>query len=208
MTDNRGTSLPESLLAMLVTVLDVVILERQAGGAFRQFGGDPPSWFLDAMKHTDAGAPVTIVQAFPVLESFLAEADTFWRATAYGRLEGEAFVVADPGGRNLAIAPIAVVLEGRRFLLLQRAAGFDERQRVLQRAREQALDREELVKRIDALRRPVQRLKTAAGDFRKQPLSEMQAGIVMSLLDGIETVETILADLPKLPPGASAQKRP
>jgi hypothetical protein len=206
MNDTQRPDVPDSLLATLVSILDVVVLERQPGGAFRQIGGVPPEWFIETMKNADPGAAVTVVQAFPVLESFLSEADSFWRKTAYGRLEGEAFVVTDTAGRNLPVAPIAIVMEGRHFLLLHRAPGFDERQRVLQRAREQALAQEKLVKQIDALRRPLGRLETFASDLGKQPLSEMQGALVASIRKELDALKAVVEALPKLPPASSARR--
>jgi hypothetical protein len=207
MSDAPRPAVPDGLLGTLVSILDLAVLERQPGGAFRQIGGEPPSWFVEAMKNTDPGAAVTVVQAFPVLESFLAEADAFWRTTAYGRLEGEAFVITDSSGRNLPVAPIAVVMEGRHFLLLHRASGFDERQRVLQRAREQALDQEKMVKQIDGLRRPVVRLGNAVTGLTKGPLSDVQAVAVTTILKELEELQKQLEELPKLPPASSAGRR-
>ena len=67
-TDARRARLSESLLSTLVSILDLVVLERMHGGSFRQVGADyPPAWFTEAFHHADPGAPVTIVQAFPVL---------------------------------------------------------------------------------------------------------------------------------------------
>ena len=207
MTDAPRPEVPDPLLSTLVSILDLAVLERQPGGAFRQIGGDPPSWFTQAMKNADAGRPVTVVQAFPVLESFLNEADEFWRKTAYGRLEGEAFVITDVNGRNLPVAPIAVVMEGRHFLLLHRAAGFDERQRVLQRAREQALGQEKVVKQIDGLRRPVTRIGNAVTELMKQPLSEVQAAAVTTIMTELEAMKAQLEELLKLSPASSAGRR-
>lgn len=206
MSEARRPDPSGALLGTLVSLLDLVILERQPGGAFRVIAGTPPAWFGDAMKNADAGRPVTVVQTFPVLESFLAEAEGFWNQTAYGRLEGEAFVITDALGRNLPVEPIAAIVDGRAFLLLQRASGFDERQRVLQRAREGALERETLVKQIDGLRRPIAKLETLAEDFQKQPLSEMQAAIVTSLLKEIASLRAVVDTLPKLPPASTARR--
>jgi hypothetical protein len=169
MSDTQSVGMPDPLLATLVSVLDVVVLERLHGGAFRQVGNHPcPSWFVETFQDVDPRAPVTLLQAFPVLDSFLTEAEIFWERTGYGRLEGEAVVVAGPGGRNLPLATIAVAMEGRHFLLLQRVAGFDDRQHILQRAREQALAHEVIVKRIDALRRPLEKLTALAGELAAQ----------------------------------------
>jgi len=209
MSDSRSLGLPEPLLATLVSILDVVVLERLHGGAFRQLGNQPcPSWFAETFQGVNPGAPVTLLQAFPALDAFLSEAEIFWERTAYGRLEGEAFVVAGPGGRNLPLATIAVAMEGRHFLLLQRVAGFDDRQHILQRAREQALAHEVVVRRIDDLRRPFEKLKGMAGDLAKaSDLNESQRTRLAGITSEIGAVQRILEELPKLPRGTSPRRR-
>jgi hypothetical protein len=209
MSDTQSAGMPEPLLATLVSILDVVVLERLHGGAFRQLGNQPsPSWFAETFHGADPGAPVTLLQAFPVLDSFLSEAEIFWERTRHGRLEGEAFVVAGPGGRNLPLATIAVALEGRHFLLLQRVAGFDDRQHILQRAREQVLAHELVVKRIDELRRPFGRLTGFAGELTAAAeLTESQRTLLAGIASEIDTIRQLLDELPKLPPGTSARRR-
>ena len=209
MSDTRRSNSPGELLSMLVSLLEVVVLERLHGGAFRQVGGSPcPSWFTESFTGADPGAPVTLLQAFPVLDAFLTEAEIFWERTAYGRLEGEAVVVAGPGGRNLPLATIAVAMEGRQFLLLQRVTGFEDRQHILQRGREHALERERIVKRIDALRQPVARLtRLANGLASSENLSEQQQTLLTGIESELESVHQLLADLPKLPPASTPRGR-
>jgi hypothetical protein len=209
MSDTQSVGMPDPLLATLVSVLDVVVLERLHGGAFRQVGNHPcPSWFVETFQDVDPRAPVTLLQAFPVLDSFLTEAEIFWERTGYGRLEGEAVVVAGPGGRNLPLATIAVAMEGRHFLLLQRVAGFDDRQHILQRAREQALAHEVIVKRIDALRRPLEKLTALAGELATtSALTDPQRTLLAGISSEAGAVQKILEELPKLPPGTSPRRR-
>jgi len=208
MSDARGARLSESLLSTLVSILDLVVLERMHGGSFRQVGADyPPAWFTEAFHHADRGAPVTIVQAFPVLDSLISEAEAFWERTAFGRLDGEAFVVAGRGEDNLALATIAIALEGRHFLLIQRVAGFDEKQRILQRAREQALAHETVVREIDELRRPLAKAGDAIGKLTASALDESQRALVSSLAAELDALRGVVDRLPKLPPGVSARRR-
>ena len=209
MSESRRMDTPESLLGTLVSLLEVVVLERLHGGAFRQLGGAPcPSWFTESFRNVDPAAPVTLLEAFPVLDAFLTEAEIFWERTAYGRLEGEAVVVAGPGGRNLPLATIAVAMEGRQFLLIQRVTGFDDRQHILQTARDQALGHETVVKRIDAVRHPIGRLTRLAGELAStETLSESQRTLLNGIESELETVQQLLADLPKLPPASTPRGR-
>jgi hypothetical protein len=210
--NERRDALPgprsDAMLEALVAILDIVVLERLAGGAFKQMGNDPPpSWFAQAFRDVDPGAPVTLQQAFPVLDSFLSEAEAFWSSTAYGRLDGEAFVVSGPEGRNLPLSTIAVAFSGRHYLLIQRVPGFDDRQHILQRAREQALAQELVVKRIDALRAPFDRLAALTGQLdTAADLTEPVRGVVTGMTTEIETIRRHLEELPKLPRGRTPRR--
>ena len=209
MSETRRNQSPEQLLAMLVSLLEVVVLERLHGGAFRQIGNQQcPAWFTENFRNIEPGAPVTLLQAFPVLDAFLSEAEIFWERTAFGRLEGEAFVVAGPGGRNLPLATIAVAMEGRQFLLIQRVTGFDDRQHILQQARDQALAHEGVVKRIDAVHRPIGRLGRLANELAStEGLDERQRTLMAGIESELETVRQLLESLPKLPQGSTSKGR-
>jgi hypothetical protein len=209
MSDRTERPLPASALAALVAMLDVVVLERFEGGAFRQVGDEPtPTWFTEAFRDAAPGAPVTLLEAFPVLDAFLSEAETFWSRMAYGRLEGEAFVVAGPGGRNLPLATTAVALDGRHFLLIQRVAGFDDRQQILQRAREHALTHEQVVKRIDGLRPPFGRLTRIVSELEATTdLTASQRTALSGIHTELGALREVLDELPKPPPGRQARRR-
>jgi hypothetical protein len=208
MSDAPRGPVVDSLLSTLLTILDTVVLERLFGGSFRQIGTDhPPAWFTDAFHLANPGAPVTLVQAFPVLDSFLSEAEEFWQRTAYGRLDGEAFVIGGSGGDNLALATIAVALQGRHFLLIQRVAGFDERQRILQRARDQALTHEATVRKIDAHRKPFAKLSGLAGELGATGLNDSQRALLTRIEGEFDVLQRTLEELPRLPPAASPRGR-
>lgn len=198
-----------STLAALMAILDIVVLERLPGGAFKQLSNDPsPSWFTEAFSNVVEGAPATLAQAFPILDPFLSDAEAFWNRTNFGRLDGEAFVVAGPGGRNLPLVTVAVALDGRHFLLLHRVAGFDDRQAILQRARERALDHEAVVRGVDDLRRPFTRLKRLTDELAASTqMSESQRALLTSVNTEIVAIGQVLDQLPKLPAGTSVRRR-
>ena len=149
----------EAIIVDLVGALDLVILERLPGGALSRLGGQaPPTWFAGNLHDVHPQKAVTLVEAFPVLDAFLSDAEVFWERTEDGRLDGEPCVMTVSGGNHLALATVALKMDGRNFLLLQPVAGFEDRQHVLQRARERALEHEQVVKRIDALRHPLRTL--------------------------------------------------
>ena len=206
MSDRADRELPSTLLAALISVLDTIVLERVEGGAFRQLRHEPsPSWFDDAFRDVARGAPVTLLEVFPQLDGFLTEAEQFWSRMAYGHLEGESVVVTGPGGRNLPLVATAVALEGHHFLLLQRAPGVDDRQHILQRAREQALEHERVVEQIDTLRRPVERLTQLLRDLTGTGPTEPSRAAA-SVQAELDTIRKILEDLPKAPRGTTARR--
>jgi hypothetical protein len=198
-----------SMLSTLMSILDIVVLERLPGGAFKLLAHDPaPSWFTEAFSSALEGAPATLAQAFPILDPFLSEAEAFWGRTNYGRLDGEAFVVAGPGGRNLPLVTVAVALDGRHFLLLHRMAGFDDRQQILQRARERMLEHEGVVRRIDNLRRPFTRLNRLVSELEGSAgLSEPQRAVLTSAATELAALGQVLDELPKLPPGTAVRPK-
>ncbi len=198
-----------SLLAALMSILDIVVLERLHGGAFKQLTHDPaPSWFTEAFANVLEGSPATLAQAFPILDPFLSEAEAFWGRTNYGRLDGEAVVIGGPGGRNLPIVTVAVALEGRHFLLLHRVTGFDDRQQILQRARDRALEHEAVVRKIDDLRRPFTRLNRVVGELAgSDGLSDSQRAALTAATTELATLSQVLDELPKPPPGTAVRRR-
>lgn len=208
MSERSDGALAASVPDALVAMLDVVLLERVSGGAFRQVGSEPPpAWFSEALGSA-AGASLTLQEAFPVLDAFLSDAEVFWSRTAHGRLDGEAFVVAGPGGQDLPLATTAVALRGRQYLLIQRVTNFEERRQVLQRAREQALAHEQVVRQIDGLRPPFDRLARLATELSAAAgLSAAQRTLLASIGAELDTIRSVLDGLPKPPAATSARRR-
>ncbi len=151
-------------LADVCSALEFVVLERLDGGFVRMGDYPLPPWFVRVFIQAQ-NESVTLTSVFPVLDSFLSEADQFWDSIGDGRLSSEAFMATDSLGAELAIIATAVGARGRRFLLIQPDASYPERQRILQRAREQALEHERLVKHIQELRKPIASLAGLAADL-------------------------------------------
>src|SRR5918995_5425566 len=158
------SNVSNAALADVCSALEFVVLERLDGGFVRMGDYPLPPWFVRVFIQAHSEG-VTLTSVFPVLDSFLSEADQFWDSIGDGRLSSEAFMATDSLGEELAIVATAVGARGRRFLLMQPDASFPERQRVLQIAREQALAYERLVRQIQELRKPVDSLAGLAADL-------------------------------------------
>jgi hypothetical protein len=196
------------VLADLCSALDFVVLERLQGG-FVRVGDDPlPPWFVRVFIHAQGDGPtVTLSDVFPVLDSFLSEAELFWNGTGEGRLASEAFLVTDSLGHELAIAAIAVGLKGRRFLLMQPDASFPERQRLLQRAREQALAHERVVRQIQDLRQPIAILSRVVAELAAALPAEAPRAQIERITSSVSTLQRVVAQLPQRARGASPAAR-
>ena len=125
----------KTLVEGLLRVFGFVVFERQADGSFSPLSALPP-WISDMTKDG----------TFPFLGGFLAEAEQFWADTQEGRLGSGLCTATDSQGREFHVEAWAVALTGRQFLLFEHPASAMRLQEVLQRAREQLLEREALEK--------------------------------------------------------------
>jgi hypothetical protein len=198
----------DPVLTELTSALEMVLVERLSDGTFQLIGdAAPPQWFVDAWRGADPGQGATLSQAFPVLSAFLSDAEVFWQRSEDGRLQGEAFVITDASGQDVPVSATAMVLNGRRVLLIQRAPGFEERQRVLQRARVDALSREEMVRQLQKLHRPVEALAKIARDLAATPLTDEQRAQTGRIREEVEELQRVLDQLPRLPRSATPHRR-
>jgi hypothetical protein len=206
--DRKVQDVSDAVLADLCSALDYVVLERLEGG-FARVGNHPlPPWFVRVFIHAQGeGATHVLTDVFPVLDSFLAEADLFWDRFADGRLTSEAFMATDSLGDELAIVATAVGRYGRRYLLMQPDASFTERQRILQSAREQALAHEHVVRQIQELRPPVARLASLLADLTATTPDGASRTTVERMTSQLGTLQRILAELPQRARGASPKPR-
>jgi hypothetical protein len=193
-------------LADVCSALEFVVLERLDGGFVRMGDYPLPPWFVRVFIQAQ-NEGVTLTSVFPVLDSFLSDADQFWTSIGDGRLSSEAFMASDSLGEELAIVATAVGASGRRFLLMQPDASFPERQRVLQIAREQALEQERLVKQIQELRKPIASLAALAADLPAAPPADAHRVQIERIATHVSTLQRIVGELPQGPRGASLKPR-
>jgi hypothetical protein len=186
----------DTVFADLVTALDLVVLERQPGGAFQlAIGTLPPAWFTHLFRETAHGEPITITRVFPFLDTFLDEAERFWEARRGSRLSSEPFVVADASGGEMALTASAVAIGGRRFLIIEMPEDFDDRRRTLQRAREHALAHEQFVRRVSELVDPVADAARLTGQLLESGLTPQQQTLAAGVRDQLAKVNDGLQSL-------------
>ena len=134
----------------LLARLGYAVLEDAGGGALSPVG-ELPDWFPRAFGD-DALPDGKFVPAdsSPFLENFLAEAEAAWeRGDSGGPAESGPWIERGPGGEELALEAEALLLDGRRILLLANPQQrYDETVRRLQTARSDRLGHERLLREI------------------------------------------------------------
>jgi len=138
-----------ALLADLLASLDTAVMERVSEGSFRVLGG-LPDWCARLYPEAAAGQnPVRPGDRFPSLGNFLIDAEDHWQADSAGQLKSGPWEERDASGQGYHLEASAVCVGPRQVLLLQSlGAAYDERQALLQRARENSLVHERLTKEI------------------------------------------------------------
>ena len=193
-----------AVLADICLALDFVVLERLEGG-FVRVGDHPlPPWFVRVfIRARTEGSEMVLSDVFPVLDSFLVEADLFWDRVGDGRLASEPFIVTDSLGDDLAVVATAVGRNLRRYLLMQPDASFPERRRVLQLAREQALVHEQVVRQIQELRPPVATLARVTAGLAASATSDAARAQIETITSLVGSLQRILSELPQRSRGGS-----
>ena len=197
-----------AVLADLCSALDLVVLERQQGGFGRVGAYALPPWFIRVFIRAQGDGPtLTLTEVFPVLDSFLTEAELFWDQTGDGRLTSEPFLVTDSIGDDVPILVTAVGRNGKRYLIMQPDASFPDRQRILQRARDQALAHERVVRRIQELRQPIASLARLTAGLSEHSTPDETRAAIGSLARQVSTLQRIVGELPQGPRGATPKSR-
>ncbi|MFB3922915.1 MAG: sensor histidine kinase [Terriglobia bacterium] len=138
--------------AVLTSFLEeqrLALFEYLGEGEFRPIGSPPE--FLCAILGSEPANRATLRLGDNILflDNFLADAEEFWNSNADGRAESGTWIEKGEDGREVALEASAVRLAGRKILLIQNPqAGFDERVRVLQTARDAILEHEKLLREI------------------------------------------------------------
>lgn len=133
--DHQGT-----VLTAVFAALDIAVLEMVENGAF-SFLGTIPSWIFkvwpDALSATTEFRPP---RDDSFLTNFLVDAREFWRSEESGYLKSGPWSETISDGAPFMLEASAVRLHRRNILLIEHPkVAFDEKQSIIQKAREQGL---------------------------------------------------------------------
>lgn len=130
----------ESPFAALFAVLDIVVMERTAAGAFR-LAGPATDWFRHFYPAAAPGQEgLRPGDMFPFLENFLIDAEQFWLAHSAGQLKSGPWSERDPLGHEHYLEASAVCVAEQKLLLLALPTfEYEEKHAIIQKARENSL---------------------------------------------------------------------
>jgi hypothetical protein len=152
----------EALTAVL-EALEIAAFDQRPDGEFASLG-PVPAWFQAFGRSA----------TFPFLGSFLEEARAFWSEPRTTRLEWGPCVETDGTGRQRQFLVTAISLATHRFLIFELDRNADDRQKMLQAARDQSLAylarAKELRSAVAALSAVTAELQLASSDARRQEL--------------------------------------
>ena len=139
----------ELLISKLFATLDFAVLERIDDGSFTVIGTLPP-WFLqfygEAASLSEGLKPDSHLT---FLENFLMDAEEFWAGNHTQPLKSGPWCESDLSGIEYCLEATAVKLESRKILLLEQlGSAYQEKQKLIQKGRENSLNHQELIKEI------------------------------------------------------------
>ncbi len=136
-------------LADLFPALRTCVMERLEEGRFRLMA-PVPEWLLGFdLTSEELTAGFQPGEQFPFLENFIADSEAFWRKGSGGVLRSGPWVETTTDGAECHLEASALLVNGAEVLLVQELIeSYEERRKLLQRARENSLNYQRLIKEI------------------------------------------------------------
>ena len=161
------------VVALLLATMQMAAFEPLPGGSFRLIS-TPPEWLRDLVPGIESALEADLVERFPLLETFLPDAQEAWQATGSGRACSEIWAETHAGGDDTHLQAWAFNMAGRPILVIEAADILHrERQRVQQYAHETALQCDTITR----LNREVLRAAQAKSDFLAMMSHEIRTPI-------------------------------
>ena len=196
----------ESLLPGLLRALGLVVVERLPNSAFHLVT-PPPDWLAAVVDAAESGAQRTLGGTFPFLDQFLQQAETAWQDGPEATAASGPFA-ASIEGDELLLRATAMTVEQRKLLVIERLTGDADTRPILQKAREHALEHEQLARQISHLQAPAAVLQEGLQHLRSLSLTAEQGAVVERVLQASREVQTAMASLPKAAARLRRQVRP
>lgn len=139
----------EFITASLFAALDIVVMEYLDDGFFRIIG-TIPDWFMqfypDAATERDR---LKLESKFSFLENFIIDAEYFWMGKEPGKLKSGLWSEIDTKGMECYFEASATRLKSKKILLIElQGICYEEKQYLIQKARENNLNYQRLLKEI------------------------------------------------------------
>lgn len=137
-----------SILARLISDLDIAVLERCNDGTFTLLS-NVPHWLQEMWPSlTDEASQLNPGEVFYFLEDFLERNAQFWEQPTSERKSSGVWTETTPAGTNQLLEALAIYIEERPLLLI-RIPYHQEIWPIYQQAREQRLEYEQLIDEIN-----------------------------------------------------------
>ncbi len=171
-----------STLRDVVEALRVAVLEVDDEGNLELLS-PLPEWYREAWKQEGTG-PLDSQEDHPFFSNFLIDAHDFWKSEDREHLTSGPWVEETVDGSTFNLEALAFKQSSRRLLLLKRlGSGFQEHVALLQKARENSLSHERLIREIQQkeillhcivhdLAGPLTGISGSLSLLSKEPLSE------------------------------------
>jgi signal transduction histidine kinase len=139
----------ESLISELFATLDFVVMERIDDGSFTAIS-NLPTWFLEFYgEAASLRAGLRLDSHSTFLENFLIDAEEFWTHNHRQPLKSGPWCESESSGIEYCLEATAVKLESRKILLLEQlGSAYQEKQKLIQKGRENSLSHHELIKEV------------------------------------------------------------
>ncbi|OUL28724.1 ATPase [Nostoc sp. T09] len=138
----------DSITDDLFAALNILVLERLNPGSFK-VTGKVPNW-LRRFCHPRVTSGVKVLipeEQFPFLENFLVDAEEFWQNNNSTKLSSGFWTDRDLAGQEYHFEASAISLNNRKCLLVELLEdSYKEKQYVIQKARENQLNYQQLLK--------------------------------------------------------------
>jgi hypothetical protein len=166
----------------LIQALDLFAIERKPDSSFAAIAAPPP-WLTPTLG-VGADTPFGLAQMFPFLDSFLRDAEIFWRNGTEGRLTSGVFT-AGRGSEELLLRASALNLGTRCIIVLERLHGDADTRPVLQKAREHTLAYERLARDMKAVQASLATIARLANELLATELTSAQREIAERIVGSV-----------------------
>jgi hypothetical protein len=196
--------LMDELLSAVVRTFNLCVIEcvrPPDGAACRastlRFLTPVPDWLASAFAAAPEAVP-TLGDTLPFLDHFLAQAEEVWYTGHPASGSSEPFA-ATVNGTEVLLRAVAIAQHDRRLIVLHRLLGDLDVRPMLQKARDQALELERVVRTVGTLHAPTEALERDITALLATQLSVEQQALVERLHTATADTRAALAVLPQPP---------